>query len=308
MASYLIDSILNGLPIPEIYLRSSSTPEGDTTHEVVDGQQRIRAILAFARDDLQLSGNKDLELSPKWSGKSFDDLTAGEKQTFWSYELVVRDLGQASDGEIRDLFRRLNINQMPLSDQEIRHATYFGRFIALMERLADDPWWLECKIVTLNQIRRMDDVEYISELFIGTVAGPQNKKDTLEDFYDDYNKDMPEEASWRHTFESTRDLIASVLTTADIKAWSGKSDFYTLFLAFSTLISKGVKLPVSKRSALREALMKFRSSVDLAKKKDAKPASGDVGEYVDAVTRAASDLSRRATRLNIVERLIDKAR
>src|SRR6202040_3319169 len=37
-ASYLIDTILSGLPIPEIYIRSSSSPQGETCYEVVDGQ------------------------------------------------------------------------------------------------------------------------------------------------------------------------------------------------------------------------------------------------------------------------------
>src|SRR2546422_9540282 len=71
MASFLIDSILNDIPIPEIYIRSTSTPEGETKHEVVDGQQRIRSVLRFARNDLQLIGNDDLSISAKWVGKSF---------------------------------------------------------------------------------------------------------------------------------------------------------------------------------------------------------------------------------------------
>jgi hypothetical protein len=306
MAAYLIDSILNGLPIPEIYLRSSSTPEGQTTHEVVDGQQRIRAILAFARNDLDLVGSDDLEISPKWSGKSFEDLGPGDKQSFWGYELVVRDLGQATDGEIRDLFRRLNINQMPLSDQEIRHATYSGRFIKLMEELADDEWWVESKVVTLRQVRRMEDVEFVSELFIGVLAGPQNKKDTLDSYYMDYEHEMPDRDAWRARFEETRAMLASVLSANGVRAWSGKSDFYALFLAFADLTARNKKLSPAKRTSLREALMRFRSSVDAAKKRDATPATGDIGQYVEAVTRAASDLSRRTTRLEVLERVFVK--
>src|SRR5688572_425095 len=60
-SSYLIDTILNGLPFPEIYIRASTSPQAHTTYEVVDGQQRIRSILEFAKNDLQLVGN---EISP----------------------------------------------------------------------------------------------------------------------------------------------------------------------------------------------------------------------------------------------------
>jgi uncharacterized protein with ParB-like and HNH nuclease domain len=70
-SSFLIDTILWGLPIPEIYIRSSSSPTGDTRYEVVDGQQRIRSVLLFGSNDLELSGE---EISAKWIGKRFEDL------------------------------------------------------------------------------------------------------------------------------------------------------------------------------------------------------------------------------------------
>jgi hypothetical protein len=306
MASYLIDSILGGLPIPEVYVRSTSTPEGVTTHEVVDGQQRIRSILQFARNDLELRGNDNLEVSSKWAGKSFEDLSDGEKTAFWSYEIVVRDLGAASDIEIRDLFRRLNINQMPLTEQEIRHATYTGRFIKLVEDLAENEWWLESGIVTVRQVRRMHDVEFVSELLVGMMAGPQNKKDTLDDYYEDYEREMPDEDLWRSRFQSVVALMTSVLDRDDIRAWSGKSDFYSLFLAFAELAKKS-RLTPAKRAAVRDGVMRFRKKVDVAKRRGSEPAKGDVGAYAEAVTRAASDLARRTTRLEILERVIQRA-
>src|SRR5436305_8896409 len=44
---YLIESILYGLPIPEIFVHETTTVEGNTLHAVVDGQQRIRTVLQF---------------------------------------------------------------------------------------------------------------------------------------------------------------------------------------------------------------------------------------------------------------------
>jgi hypothetical protein len=196
---------------------------------------------------------------------------------------------------------------MPLTDQEIRHATYTGKFIKLMEKLAEDDWWLENKIVTVRQVRRMEDVEFVSELFVATIAGPQNKKDTLEEYFVDYEHDMPDATKWSERFEGTRDLIAQVLSRDDVRSWSGKSDFYSLFLLFSGLVDDGRKLSAAKRTALRAALMKFRKQVDDAKKRGSKAASGAVGEYVEAVTRAASDQARRASRLEILEKLARSA-
>src|SRR5262245_43416129 len=297
-ASYLIDTILNGLPFPEIYVRSTSTPNGETRHEVVDGQQRIRSILRFAKNDLALSGE---DVAARWQGYSFEDLADSEKTAFWEYEVVVRDLGGASEGEIRDLFRRLNINSVVLTDQEFRHAKYKGAFIKLMEKLADDEWWTDMRIVNPRQVRRMEDVEYISELFIGLVAGPQDKKSTLDDYYDDYEAEMPEASRWEQRFARTRQMLESVLSEKEIRAWSGKSDFYSLFLAFGNVSEPDLRSP-RRKDAIRKRLMDFRTKVDQAKKKtNTKGFAQEVHQYADAVTRAATDAGRRELRLQILD-------
>ena len=179
--------------MPEIYIRSSSTPAGDLRYEVIDGQQRIRSVLSFGANDLALTGDN---VQAKWSGRRFEDLSQDEKTTFWSYTLVVRDVTGATDVEVRNLFRRLNIHSVVLNDQELRHAKYSGNFIKTMESLADDEWWLESGVVNVRQIRRMEDVEYISELFVGMIAGPQDKKKTLDEYYENYDGSMPERADW----------------------------------------------------------------------------------------------------------------
>jgi hypothetical protein len=303
-ASYLIDTVLSGLPFPEIYVRSISAPSGDTRHEVVDGQQRIRSILRFGSNDLDLSGD---DVSPKWVGKSFEDLSDSQKTTFWDYEIVVRDVGSASDLEVRDLFRRLNLNSMTLNEQELRHATYKGHFIKLMESLADDEWWTDMRLVNPRQVRRMEDVEYISELFLGLIAGPQDKKKTLDDYYQDYEANMPEASAWTARFKKTRDVLAFVLPEQDIRAWSGKSDFYSLFLAFGMFSDRDFRLD-RKREAVRHDLMEFRKKVDQAKRKDnTRRFAQDVHEYADAVTRAATDVGRRELRIQVLFKIVKAA-
>lgn len=302
-ASYLIDTILSGLPLPEVYIRSESTAQGKTNYEVVDGQQRIRAILKFGANDLELCGD---EVATKWLGKRFDDLKEGEQKSFWDYKLVVRELDGASDLEIRNLFKRLNIHSVVLNDQELRHAEYSGHFIKTMEQLAEEDWWLKNRIVNIKQIRRMEDVEYVSELFIGLIAGPQDKKKTLDDYYENLDGSMPDKSQQVEKFQDTLALIQKTLSVEEIKKWAGKSDFYTLFLAIGGLVSR--KPSVNQRAALATALSKLRAAVDAGKKMDVeKIAPKDVAEYVEAVTRAASDRGRREIRLRIVEKRLDDA-
>jgi uncharacterized protein with ParB-like and HNH nuclease domain len=63
---FLIDSIISGCPIPQIYLnvltKKTTARERSTVYEVVDGQQRLRAILEFMRGEWKLA---------RLSGKSY---------------------------------------------------------------------------------------------------------------------------------------------------------------------------------------------------------------------------------------------
>ncbi len=48
-------------------------------------------------------------------------------------------------------------------------------------------------LFTPNDVRRMLDVEYISELTIALLNGIQNKKDKLENYYQLYEEDFSQE-------------------------------------------------------------------------------------------------------------------
>ncbi len=305
-ASYLIDTILCGLPFPEVYLRSETSTKGETRYEVVDGQQRLTAILSFAHNDLVLKGE---EVRADLVGKQFEDLSSEEKSQFWEYSVVVRELKGVTDVEIRELFRRLNINAVTLEDQEFRHAKYKGEFIVLMEELANDVWWVDHRIVSIAQARRMQDVEFVSELFVGLMAGPQDKKSTLDDYYDDFENSFPERAEWRTRFLETRALLERTLGGEGVRSWSGKSDFYSLFLAFGHFVVDGQLMTPPSRRQVREALEAFKKRVDVAKRLDSQGAESDVvWRYAQAVTRAASDIARRKARHEILVSLIDESR
>ena len=49
----LIDTIIRGIPIPKVYIKSVMI-EGNTYRVVIDGQQRLTAILKFVQDQLPL--------------------------------------------------------------------------------------------------------------------------------------------------------------------------------------------------------------------------------------------------------------
>ena len=58
--AYLIDTILHDRPIPYLFFRRQiSAQTGRSTYEVIDGQQRLRAIFLYLDDRLVLSESKE---------------------------------------------------------------------------------------------------------------------------------------------------------------------------------------------------------------------------------------------------------
>ena len=300
-ASYLIDSILNDLPIPEIFVRTKTSADGDTTVEVVDGQQRLRSIIRFFNNELELTGT---DVSAEWVGSTWDHLDPSVQKRFWSFKVVVRELETASDTEVRDMFRRLNANQLSLNLQELRHAQYTGEFITAVEKIADDSWWTVNKIVTPAQSRRMLDVEFISELLIGLLAGPLDKKKGLEDYYADYDDHFPDRELWEDRFQQTRGLTAAVLG-GSFSGWNSKTEYYSLFLACGRLVLDRRVPSTAELDDVIARLKKFRKEADVAKRRETRRSSPQyVADYADAVTRASTDLARRLHRIGVIEALL----
>ncbi|WP_419784840.1 DUF262 domain-containing protein [Pseudodesulfovibrio sp.] len=185
--TYLIDTILRGLPIPKIYLRTKIDIETKKSlREVVDGQQRLRAILDFANDKFSLSTRAD-----EFQGLRYSTLTEEQKGYFLSYPLSVDQLLNASDDEVLEVFARLNSYSVSLNAAEKRHARYTGGF-KWSVRAISRQWaalWEEYDIFTVRQRLRMQDDSFIAELLgivlEGVHDGRQTRIDKLYKQYDD---------------------------------------------------------------------------------------------------------------------------
>lgn len=118
--AFLIDTILADRPIPLLFFsRSINAQTGRSEYEVIDGQQRLRAVFEFYDNRFSLTE------SPKhapWYGKRWRSLDQEWRQKVLSYDFVVEELTGYSDSDIRDMFRRMNRYVVRLNAQEQRHA------------------------------------------------------------------------------------------------------------------------------------------------------------------------------------------
>lgn len=299
--SYLIDTILNGFPVPELYMQEYSDKDGNDVYVVVDGQQRVRSCIEFIQGKFSMSGID----SPKWADMSFDQLSDDEKKSIYNYTFVVRLLPEIPDDEIRGIFKRLNRYVVALNKQELRHATYWGQFIRCVEEIADEERWSSFGIFTPNDVRRMLDIEFISELVVGYLHGPQNKKESLDRWYQAYEVEFPDDRRVRKIVNATLGEVESCLPLITKTRWRKKSDFYSLFLA---LAAKSQSFPLAKdqRVKLTARLTEFGEWVDAyIRDPEAAKVPKEARVYAEAVEKAASDLARRKERHLEITKILD---
>lgn len=192
--SFLIDTILRQLPIPKIYLRTKvDVATQRSVREVVDGQQRLRAIIDFSNDRFALSKRAD-----ELAGLRYSTLDPEYQEIFISYPIAVGQLLNADDDDVLEVFSRLNSYTVTLNAAEKRHAQFQGEFKWII-RNTSRKWhvlWEEYKVVTVRQRVRMLDDSLIAELFgvmlEGVTDGGQSKITGLYQRYDrDFESDDP---------------------------------------------------------------------------------------------------------------------
>lgn len=301
--SFLIDTILSGLPIPEVYMQDTITAEGEAKYIIVDGQQRIRAVLEF----LEGRFNIDPKDSPQWAEMSFDDLTPDEKKQIYKYDFVVRQLPDMEDVKVREIFQRLNRNVVSLNKQELRQATYWGPFIELMNEISNWDEWADINLFSPNDIRRMLDAEFISELSIAILNGHQNKKAKLDYYYEIYEEEFDESKTLKGITKKVLGEVTQILPNLAKTRWNKKTDFYTLFLVFSKYYRQ-LPLPADARQTAQQVLTEFGDNINIFVKAD-EEAKKDLPQLVKdygAGIRASTDLGSRRRRFEALEVALER--
>ncbi|MCR4903446.1 MAG: DUF262 domain-containing protein [Butyrivibrio sp.] len=300
--SYLIDSVLNGYPIPELYIQEVVDEEGNSNYKIVDGQQRMRSVLEFLDDKFGMNR----EDSPQFDGAHFKDLTPDQKRAFYGYNFVVRSLPDMPDSDIREIFKRLNRNVVSLNTQELRKAIYSGPFIQLVSDLSERDFWGQLRFFTANDVKRMKDEEYISELCLVSLEGIQNKKDRIEKFYQEAETEFVHSEELNRTFDRVLGFLEPMAQELSHTRWRNKTDFYTLFYALS---KKQTVLPSAdsyKITEVKNALTNFSDKVNEFLEQDNENTESftqNVKNYAKGV-RAATDSTARTSRQTALDEFL----
>lgn len=280
----LIDTILKGIPIPKIYIKSIVKDE-KTYRVVVDGQQRLTAILKFIRDEISLKKPYEGE----YLNMKYSELPEHVHDDFIRYKIDINEIFNPSEDEIRDLYSRVNKYTVQLNKQELRKADFPGDFICLAERLSENKFFENAKIFTVKQRRRMLDVEFIEELLTIILLGVQDKKGYIDKVCEEYivlhNKEDVEQ-EFLGTIQDISLIFDSKILPMQDTRFKQKSDFYSLFACILFLRRKG-KIKIDKLQDIREELRVMDENIG--------PQSEDE-EYREYATRCLSDANSSANR------------
>jgi hypothetical protein len=194
----LIDSILRKIDIPKLYLRETNSK--GFTYEIIDGQQRMRALWEFLSNKYPLSeeaeevlvGDELFEVAES----TYDRLPPKLKlERIHKYTLDVVIIQQATEDEIADLFYRLN-NGTPLKPAEVRNAMP-GEMTKSIRELARHGFFSK---VSFANFRYAHDQVAAQMMMLELNGGPSDIPDRLlSKMYADHQKKAPKVAIDRMT-------------------------------------------------------------------------------------------------------------
>jgi len=131
----LVDSVFRDYPLPALFLEVKEKKglggEPSKIYEVIDGQQRILALVEFSRGDFDLLHSNDPKLrlplsmrstAAPWEGRRYADLSSELREKFHNclvQAYLVKEV--ANSDEVRDLFIRLQ-SGTALTRQQVRDA------------------------------------------------------------------------------------------------------------------------------------------------------------------------------------------
>lgn len=287
---FYIDTVLRNFPSPAIYLETETRLGSSTIYHVIDGKQRLETLISFTKDGFHL-GN--LFSDEGYNQAYFSDLSSELQDALVDYVLSVENISRSSEGEIKSAFERLNKNTAKLNRQELRKAQFSGEFISKMTSYAEHPIWTDIGIATRARISRMQDVEFVSEIYLLSMHGIVDGSDNLlDDYYAEYDEEIPNQDATDEEYFRILDWVGDLAIPWRSTRWNNLGDFYSIWAAAHSLGANS--LPDPGQTAQR--LLAFADRL-------LSPSTSDERAYSDAARQGTNKESSRRTRAEVLARV-----
>ncbi len=261
----LVGSILKGYPIPLILLAVPPQQiEGPEKYEIIDGMQRLNAIFSFLEnvfpfeekyfDVLEFTFAKQLADEGVFQQANKDNLRLSRKECadFLDYQLAVTIYPVIKEGDITEVFGRINSSGKHLSPQEKRQAGMTNQFAEMVRKIAaelrgdvttevlrlsqmpeisidsknsnqgykikaEDTLWCKQGVMTISQLRDSEDEQMIADIAASVLKGQPLPVDSenLDKIYNDTTQEFSQIEENLAVYKSSK-LIDQIKTTFSV--------------------------------------------------------------------------------------------
>ena len=306
----LVDSLLRGYPIPLFYLHVVSNKQGHlggSWLEVIDGQQRLKALDEYFHDDFALfdpvKDDKQArfptfikDVPCPWGHKKFSQLDADDKARFLNTKLHVVEIVTDVVNEARDLFIRLQAG-LPLNAQEKRDA-WPGNLTEFVLKLAGKDgitgksghdFFRKCISTSgTDRGKARQSCAQILSLFMhqreGKDSWPDISTRAIDEFYYK-NLDFELHGKAAVRFQNVLDRAAEIFIPKRVKPFKGH-EVIGVILLIDSLIDDYVR---GWEDHFVDAFLEFRKNVLNDKATRRSPEPGKFWQLYDSLTRVGSD-------------------
>jgi len=245
----LIQSILKGYAIPNIFLFEFKNEFFD----MVDGQQRTRTILGYIEDQFKTA-----------DGFFYSDLE--NKELLNQYVIPVTIIEEiAKDEHIEEFYSLVNKAGIHLNRPELKKAEYFDtKFLKLVTELSNIDNFQSLDLFTETTSKRMNDVDFVSELATYLIEGITDKKIKVDKvFENDISSDNYDKLKTQ--FELILKIFVELNSIFPIKKtrYKQRNDFYTLF----GFIHQNLTLNIDTFKYFYSLLVKFNDDINPSNEK-----------------------------------------
>lgn len=307
MRSSFIESILLGVPIPQIVLAERNTEKG-SSYIVLDGKQRLTSIMKFsqASSDYESFRLGQLDVLKSLNGKTYNTLPDKERNTFDNRTIravVIR--GWTSESTLYSIFLRLNVGSLTLSPQELRKALHPGPFVDYIDELSIKMNSYQYLLGKNSPDKRMRDTELLLRIF-GYKFNIDNYHGNLKDFLDDTCKKLNN--SWEQQREEIQEFGNNFSASVDFlkELLQSDQDLFKASKVFVTnpRLNKAIFEVLAYNFTSKSIINLVNAQRDLFIKKFEELKSTEEFNY--SINNTTKETGRLKTRFTLFAQMVDK--